>query len=71
VFLDKKPTGWYSSHSPSPQQEVHVQTTTPQTTHQEDRPSFSIRLYELGDRFGTYRSRGPSAETFRGATLAF
>jgi hypothetical protein len=34
-------------------------------TNQESRPSFSIGVYELGDRFGTYRNVGPFAETSR------
>jgi hypothetical protein len=28
-------------------------------------------MYELGDKFGTYRSAGPSAKTFRGTTPIF
>ncbi len=68
LYLQKtNPTRWFPSHSSSPQhnqQEVRLQTMEP-ITNQEGRPSFSIGVYELGDRFGTYRSVGPFAETSR------
>jgi hypothetical protein len=40
-------------------------------TNQEGRPSFSRGVYELRDRFGTYRSVGPFAEISRGTTSIF
>jgi hypothetical protein len=41
------------------------------TTHQEDKPSFLIGLYELGDRFGTYKNARPFVAMSRGATPIF
>jgi hypothetical protein len=43
----------------------------PPTTHQEDKPSFLIGLYELGDRFGTYKNARPFVAMSRGATPIF
>lgn len=48
VSLKRELTKWFPPCSSSPQQEVREQTTTPQTTHQEDRPSSSTWLYDLG-----------------------
>jgi hypothetical protein len=39
--------------------------------NQEGRPSFSVGVYELRDRFGAYRNVRPSIETSRGTTLVF
>ncbi len=39
--------------------------------NQESRPSFSRGVYELGDRFGTYRNAGPFLEISSDTTLIF
>jgi hypothetical protein len=41
-------------------------STTIQIPQQNDRPSSSIGLYDLGVRFGTYRNVMPSVETSMG-----
>jgi hypothetical protein len=53
---------WSPPHSPSPQQQAQVL----QIPQQNDRPSSSIGLYDLGVRFGTYRNVMPSVETSMG-----
>jgi hypothetical protein len=40
-------------------------------TNQEGRPTFSRGVYELGDRFGTYRSVGSFAKIYRGTIPKF
>jgi hypothetical protein len=48
-----------------------ISQTLKTTANQEGRPSFSARVYELGDRFGTYRSARPFVKTSTGTTLIF
>ncbi len=62
---------WFPPCSPSPQQEVQAQTTSQQIAHLKDRPSSSTRLYDLWDRFGTYKTRGPFVKSLSGATPTF